>query len=212
VEVDVQEARVLAAEPKLLTDVVQAAYQMAAIPEAVQATTPRSSKRRAATTNEHSQERAERLKAMRNEGTDKTFPAVSDFNDIASNLFSVGFELGKDQPSLEKAICSLHVDSPRTVQPPSVFSVQQEVFDREEQELSQEEQVDTLLLNYLCGDLTEEVLDGEVSDHLVNLVPAGTNSKRRRGVQIKSRVSKRRVSFGTVMGLETQPNIGFYPI
>jgi hypothetical protein len=85
----------------------QVMADMAAIPDAVQVLTPRSSKRWALTLDEHSEEPAERLKALQNEDTVDSHPVNSDFTVVASNLSSIGFILGKDSASVAQAARSL---------------------------------------------------------------------------------------------------------
>jgi hypothetical protein len=49
--------------------------------------------------------KAERLKALRNEGNEST-PAPND-NNILSNLGSIGISIGSDVPSVQKSISNL---------------------------------------------------------------------------------------------------------
>lgn len=146
---------------------------MAAIPEAATGSSvSRRSKRRADSVDEDMEIRAERIKACRNLEMDfvegNTHPkSFLQFPDAAfiSNFNTVGISLGIDDNSKKESINMLkniEKDRLKTIHNQDVRSKAIEI---EEKELEDTEIVDLLLLNQLCGDITEVlILD---SEHIV---------------------------------------------
>jgi hypothetical protein len=159
--------------------VVQVA-EMAAIPEIV--TPGRRSKRRAETANESSLERAERIKAARNMDVthDKGNTEISqhsflEFSNehVSGNLKAVGISLGKDIDSVSTSISNIKdIETGRLVNKPNIDRIGS-VFDREEHEEMENEEVDKLILNSLCSEIMEEVMD------LGSAYPMGCNTTPR---------------------------------
>jgi hypothetical protein len=134
--------------------------QMASILESE--TPGRRSKRRAETVDESSLERAERMKAAHNldfkgnkEQSQSSLLILS--NDVVmSNLGAVGFSLGQDQSSIASSVSNLRqVEIDRVLCKPKI----DKIFDVEEKEEIENEEVDKLILNSLCSEIMEEVMD-----------------------------------------------------
>jgi hypothetical protein len=140
--------------------------QLAAIPEVSLAKSASQwSKCQAGDTVEDSLERATKLKAHRNEADklpDHLTLSISD-SCIQTNLGGVGILIGQDRGSIDALVASLreatdsvHVNScdRRTI-----------VLENEFLEFKQEEELDKIILNQLCGEIMEEVMDlGECTD------------------------------------------------
>jgi hypothetical protein len=125
----------------------------------------RMSKRRAKSVDESSLERAERMKAAWNldfkGNTDQTQPSLLVFSndEVLNNLGAVGISLGHDEASidpsssffrqvkLDSAICKLKID------------IVDDIFEVEEKEKFKNEEVDKLILNSLCSEIMDEVMD-----------------------------------------------------
>lgn len=142
------------------------AAKLAAVSEA--ATPTRRSKRRAASTEESSVERAEKIKAVRNldanpcEGnTASSNGSFLQFTDklIVDNMSSVGILLGKDTTRVNSSVKNLREQEEYRLNNVPVIDRISEVFDKEEKEREQEEEVDKLILNSLCKEIMEEVMD-----------------------------------------------------
>jgi hypothetical protein len=139
---------------------------LAVVPEAT--TPPRTSKRRADTIAEPSLERAERLKAARNldattkKGNDITSHiSFLQFSDdlVVDNLSAVGISLGDNVESIACSVdCVKEVELNRlhTTVDEDIISY---VFDKEEKEQCEAKEVDKLILNSLCTDIMDEVMD-----------------------------------------------------
>jgi hypothetical protein len=152
------------------------------IPEASLAKSgSRWSKHRAGDTDEDSLNRATKLKAQRNEGDIIPETLCFNFDDslIQSNLDVVGISLGVDKDSVNKSI--------KTLKEVVVSSTTKELcddhktfaLDEEEKNLEQEEELDKLILNHLCSDIMEEIMDlGECKNDLL-IIPGSTSSKKK---------------------------------
>jgi hypothetical protein len=139
---------------------------MAAVPEA----SPPScrSKRHAENADQTNLERAEKLKASRNldisfnQGTtDSHGTSFLQFtkDHVIDNLVSVGIYLGNGEPEVEKAVSSIKSrEFDRLSDKLSIDEVSK-LFDQEEKEMAEEEEVDKLILNSLCSEIIDEVMD-----------------------------------------------------
>jgi len=159
------------------------AEKLAAIPEASSAhNTPRRGKRRAETVDEHSQDRAEKLKALHNEGNKDVLLSYLNtaHNSIISNLSSIGFSLGNDKLSVHDAVISLRVDETIKVDDVLREDVKDRALEREEKEMAQEEELDRLILNHICSDIMDEVLDGDAGGNLTASVSSQKSQEKKR--------------------------------
>jgi hypothetical protein len=127
----------------------------------LKASTPsRKSKRKAQSADEHSLDRAEQIKAVRNldfnsekgnsSTTETLFVHFSNDN-VIGNLQSVGISLGNNSEQISLSIERIkEVETERTTLARS-NDIISEVFDKEEKEELENEEVDKLILSSLCG-------------------------------------------------------------
>lgn len=146
---------------------------LAAIPEARQgASATHSSKRRAASTDEDSVQLAARLKAGRNlqftEGTQDTPESFINFSKttIVSGLSNIGVSIGVDNKDIDDSIELIKQVEQSRLKEESKEDFKTVVFDNEEKDMANEDEVDRLILSNLCTDIMDEVLDMS-SEHLV---------------------------------------------
>jgi hypothetical protein len=137
--------------------------KVAAIPEA--STPSRKSKRRAQTMDEHSLDRAERIKAARNldsntvkGNNNKTKSSLIHLSNecVTKNLQSIGISLGTccDQINLSvQRIKEVEAEHALEAKNKDIIS---EVFDKEEKEELENEEIDKLILNSLCFEIVDE--------------------------------------------------------
>jgi hypothetical protein len=105
IEKDLQEWEVMMEKEKMENE-KPSVEGLAAIPEASPAqASARRGKRRADDDGAEVAAKAERLKALRNEGNDNTPPLNN--NVILSNLDSIGISVGSDVPSVQKSVSTL---------------------------------------------------------------------------------------------------------
>jgi hypothetical protein len=174
---------------------------MAAI---LEAETPlRKSKRRSESVDEHSLDRAERIKAARNldftaEKGNNSKPLVSFVHfsneNVIDNLQSVGIVLGSSSDQITLSVEQIkEVELGRIVDAGSKDIIS-EVFDKEKEELENEE-VDKLILNSLCCEIMDEVMDlGNAYPHDCNITPRQKpSSTSKRCKKTKSKTKKIRV-------------------
>jgi hypothetical protein len=136
---------------------------LAAIPEA--STPSRRSKRRVDSVDQASLERAEKLKAARNldslpkQGTndipDKSLHFSS--KQVYDNLNSVGICLGVDKAAICNSVDTIKSLKTGRLREQNTTDLISTVFDLEEKEIAEE--VDKLILNVLCSEIMDEVLD-----------------------------------------------------
>jgi hypothetical protein len=143
-----------------------AQQEMAAIPAAD--TPSRKSKRRADSVDEHSLERAERMKAACNldlsagKGT-KTRPNSSFIHfsneHVVDNIRGVGISLGENEEQIRSLVNKIkEVELGRHLDV-NTLDATCEAFDKEEKEELEREEGDKLILNSLCAELMDEVID-----------------------------------------------------
>jgi hypothetical protein len=130
---------------------------------------------------EDSLKHATKKKAQRNEGD--IIPNILCFNlddsTIQSNLDVLGISLGSDKDSVSKSITKLKVAVHNSSNNEFCRNKKTIVLDEEEKNIEQEEEPDKLIINYLCTDIMEEVMDlGECKNDLL-IVPGSTTRKRR---------------------------------
>jgi hypothetical protein len=145
---------------------VDAQRELAAIPEAD--TPSRKSKRRAKSVDKHSLERAERMKASRNLDLDSgngtnSKPNLSFIHyskeHVIDNLSGVGISLGNNVEQLSSAVERIkEVELGRIIEA-TKNDMTSDVFDKEEKEELEREEVDRLILNSLCCEIMDEVMD-----------------------------------------------------
>jgi hypothetical protein len=155
--------------------------ELAAIPEATPGNSAkRWSKRRAGDTEEDSLTRATKLKAQRNEGDKDTDPLNFNLSDlcIESNLCSVGISLGHGKCSINESISKLREAAAPSVEG-SDYDKKTVSMDKELIDLEDDEELDKLLLNQLCCEIMEEVMDlGDCKDDL--LITPGSKTRKKK--------------------------------
>jgi hypothetical protein len=141
------------------------ARDLATVPEAD--TTSRRSKRRAASADQDSGERAEKLKATRNlhapcNNDNENTPTPSFLqlsnDDIISNMSDIGMVEG-----IDKIADSMLIETLKTVEKERWLDIIEQdkierIFDKEQKEMDEEEEIDKLMLRSLCSDITDEVM------------------------------------------------------
>jgi hypothetical protein len=139
---------------------------MAAVPEA----SPPShrSKRRADNADQANLEQVEKLKAAHNldtsfdQGTsDQTAIPILHFTKehIVDNLESIGIRLGSGELEISKTVAKINSPVIDSYVAPGVKDEISRIFDQEEKELAEEEEVDKLILNSLCSEIMDEVMN-----------------------------------------------------
>jgi hypothetical protein len=136
------------------------------IPEA--STPSRKRKRRAQLADEHSLDRAEQMKSVRNldfafekcNNSDTQTSFVQFFNSIViENLQSIGISLGGSDDQIYSTVERMQeVELERTAMASSKNLIS-EVFDKDEKEELDNEEIDKLILNSWCGEIMDEVMD-----------------------------------------------------
>jgi hypothetical protein len=137
--------------------------ELAAIPK--RATPGERSNRRAEMVHESSLERDERMKAARNldfkgkkDHSQASFLLLS--NDmVLNNLGAVGIYLGQDQSSIDSSISKIKQLELERVQCDPKVDKLESLFDLEEKEEIENEEVDKLILNSLCSEIMDEVME-----------------------------------------------------
>jgi hypothetical protein len=137
----------------------------AAVPEASPPSRP--SKRRAENADQTNLERAEKLKATRNldisfnKGTTDSFGiSFLQFTkeNVVDNLVSVDINLGNGETKVDKAVASIKSrEFDRHTEKLSIDEVSKN-FDQEEKEMAEEE-VDKMILNSLCSEIMDKVMN-----------------------------------------------------
>jgi hypothetical protein len=149
-----------------LTPRAETHRELAAISEV--GTPSRRSKRRADTADEPSLERAERIKAARNldfnpkKGTKTTSHAsFLQFSDehVVDNLCTIGISLGSNMESISNSVACVREAEIKRLDTISNEDKISSVFDKEEKEELEAEEVDKLILNSLCSEIMDEVMD-----------------------------------------------------
>jgi hypothetical protein len=139
---------------------------LAAIPEA--SPPSRRSKRRVDNADQANLEWAEKLKAAHNldasydQGTtDSNANSILHLSKehIIDNLESIGINLGNDALEVGKSVETIKSRESITLVDHDSKDVISKLFDQEEKEVMEEEEVDKLVLNALCCEIIDEVLD-----------------------------------------------------
>jgi hypothetical protein len=98
---------------------------------------------------------------------------------IQSNLDVVGISLGVDKDSVNKSIKTLNEVVVSSTTKELCDDHKTFALDEEEKNLEQEEELDKLILNHLCSDIMEEIMDlGECKNDLL-IIPGSTSSKKK---------------------------------
>jgi hypothetical protein len=123
------------------------------------------SKWRAESVDESMLERAEQMKAARNldfKGNhDQMQPSLLllSNDEVVNNLGAVGISLGHDEASIDSSLSLFRqVELGRAMCQPKTNKVE-EIFHEEEKEELENEEVDKLILNSLCSEIMDEVID-----------------------------------------------------
>lgn len=156
--------------PMAQSDMAATIQQLAAIPEIVQSPAAER-KRRSNTSDEHALIRAERLKAERNGGTNN-LPDTPNLDCIFNipvscavlNLSNIGVELGVNDREMADSVLLLDkVQKSRLVANNGVSMA--DVLDSESEDSSEENDIDKMILNNLCGEIMEEVMDVDLANN-----------------------------------------------
>jgi hypothetical protein len=105
--------------------------------------------------------KAEKIKELKNEGNlDSTLTHVSyDNTSFIPNLENLGISDGNYESSTSQALIELSSAIHACTGVNKIFDKKREVLELEEKELEDEEEVDKLLLQNICGEIMEEVMD-----------------------------------------------------
>jgi hypothetical protein len=136
--------------------------ELAAISEASpKMSSARKGKRRASESDIDVALKTERIKAIKNEGNiESTQASVNfDFVSFIPNLEHIGLALGTDESSSAQALVEFRKSLNSCYRGSVSIDKKDEVLDLEEKELVDEEEVDKLLLQSICGEIMEEVID-----------------------------------------------------
>jgi hypothetical protein len=139
---------------------------MAVIPEV--SPPSRRSKRQADTADQANLECAQKLKVSRNldpspkqgtiESSGKSFLNSSSAQ-VADNLNTIGICLGKGSLEIDNAVDRLKVLENDRGREHGSKDVINNIFDLEEKELADKDEVDKLIINSLCSEIMDEVMD-----------------------------------------------------
>jgi hypothetical protein len=166
---------------------------LAVIPEME---SPGRSKRRA----ESSMEQAERIKAARNldfdGNTNHSQPSSLLFSDanVLNNLGVVGILLGNDKFAISSSLlCLINSEMDRISCQPNMNKVDC-IFDLEEKEELENEEVDKLILNSLCSEIMDEVMNlGSAFPKDCNTTPIFKSSSTTTKRASKKKKSKKKI-------------------
>lgn len=169
--------------------------ELAAIPEA-RTSDLRRSKRRANNSDEVVLNHASKLKASKDvdikhaEGENTNTSSFIHFHAefIHASFSTIGIDLGKDSTSIKDSVIDMKKGDEYRLSETRCTDWKTEVLNKEEKNMADQEEVDTFILNHLCGEIMDEVMDasGDPSDLTTAL--AKTNkpkSKDRKGLRIK---------------------------
>lgn len=156
----------------------------------------RSSKRRASTADDDSVHRAARLKAGRNLQDEFKGTTVNSFlhvpnESIASSLNNIGVSIGSDFMAVTDSITHIKQIERDRLLTDNTTDLKTSVFDKEEKEMAEEDEVDRFILNNLCSEIMDEVMDQD-SEHIVQAHTdprKGTTSKNKRKASKKKHSS-----------------------
>ena len=110
---------------------------------------------------------------------------------ITSNYSSISISLGADVTSVKGSIDHLKKVELDRMFDLHVVDKKTNVLEKEEKELAEEEELDKFILNHLCGEIMEEVMD--LGNDQVDLIasktkPKSKKSKKGRGIHIPNSV------------------------
>ena len=154
-------------DTRVVQDVGEVTPQNTIAAGSSQFTPLRRSKRREATADEDSIERASRLVAKRNlevdEGKHYSNSILSFSNEhISDNIQNIGISIGKDANAVNSSVLHLKkVEKDRFKLPSTTQNCQDSHSDIDDSDC----EIDHLALDHLCGDLTEELMDDDDLNH-----------------------------------------------
>jgi hypothetical protein len=128
----------------------------------------------------------EHRKALRNEGTiaEPIHFSLADDTVAISNLDNIGISLGPDHLSSLASWASIKNSALGGINEGVSVDLKEKVIEKVEKETIEEEELDKLLLENICGEIMEEVMD-LMSDFDV-ILPRGQNKKKdRKGKRVK---------------------------
>jgi hypothetical protein len=107
----------------------------------------------------------ERLKAHKNEGDNIFSSPMSNLADdiIISNLDCIGISVGSDASSVSKSVAALKCTNRVKQNNLEEIDRKTRLLKQEERNMLEEEELDKILLNNICIEIMEEVMDREVT-------------------------------------------------
>jgi len=173
--------------------------ELAAIPDAASAELRRS-KRMADTSGEVVLHQASKLKAGKDNEIQNTngdtcnSSSFLHFPDeyIRSSFSSIGINLGSDDTSIRNSVLNLKKVEENSMHESRSIDWKEAILDKEEKNMAEEEEIDMFILNHLCGEIMDEVMDvsSDLNDFTVPL--SKTKHHNSKGKKVKERkVSKK---------------------
>jgi hypothetical protein len=126
--------------------------------------------------------KAERLKALHNDGKLGTFPSFVKLDDasVISNLVELGISLGSDDSNANLVANELRLSVKTNEQLVEREDTRCEEFEVEEKVLAAEEEIDKLFLQNICSEIMEEVMDFGGDDYVIPTRNITKNQKLRK--------------------------------
>jgi hypothetical protein len=167
--------------------------ELAAILDASPAkSSSRWSKRCAGNTDEDSVEHATKIKAQQNEGDNQSDPLRIIFSDsiIHSNLGSLGIVIGNDKSVIDESLVNLRKSAENIAyknldSKSMVCDKKMMVLENELKDFQQEEELEKILLNQICSDLMEELMDLEECNNNLLITSDSKTSKKKDSQKLK---------------------------
>jgi hypothetical protein len=126
---------------------------------------------------------AEKLKILKNEGNSDSMPSSVYFDtaSIIPNLDSIGISFRVHEGSTSKGLMELSRAVHGSSGVANSVDKKIEVIELEEKELEDEEEVDRVLLQNICGEIMEEVMDVGGDDFIIPPSHVAKNRARKKG-------------------------------
>src|SRR6185312_433532 len=111
---------------------------------------------------------------------------------IRSSFSSIGINLGSDDTSIRNSVLNLKKVEENSMHESRSIDWKEAILDKEENNMAEEEEIDMFILNHLCGEIMDEVMDvsSDLNDFTVPL--SKTKHHNSKGKKVKERkVSKK---------------------
>jgi len=111
---------------------------------------------------------------------------------IRSSFSSIGINLGSDDTSIRNSVLNLKKVEENSMHESRSIDWKEAILDKEEKNMAEEEEIDMFILNHLCGEIMDEVMDvsSDLNDFTVPL--SKTKHHNSKGKKVKERkVSKK---------------------